>query len=139
MSGPYGRQEVHESPGASPELYLQLLDQRRSSQAGDGLLKCSDFRWRLLSAMAARADEEWTAESLAYALRSGNGDDDAETFRASVKAVHSAMTELMGDQWAEPVPFQHLLTVRLTTAGKTQVQRLREVWRDDAKAGGSDA
>jgi hypothetical protein len=106
---------------------------------GDEFLKRSDFRWELFSMMADHPDEEWTAESLAGALRPVSSGDDAEAFRARIEAIHEVMTGLMGDRWVEPVPFQRLLTVRLTAAGKAQVQRLLEVSRDDAEAGGGDA
>jgi hypothetical protein len=133
MSGPYGRQEMHDGPGASPEPYLELLDQRRPSpQMKDEVLPYSDLRWRMFTIMAGNPDEEWTAESLVSGLRSGS-DADSEALRARIKAVHDAMTELMGDRWAEPVPFQQHLTVRLTTTGQAQVQRLLAAWQDDVR------
>ena len=139
MSGPYGRQEIPESPGSSPELYLQLLDQRRlASRVRDQVMPYSDLRWRMFSTMAEKPDEEWTAQSLVAGLRSGLSDDQ-ETIRDQIKAIHDAMTDLMGDRWAEPVPFQQMLTVRLTTNGWAQVRRLLAAWRDDAKESGSDA
>jgi hypothetical protein len=139
MSGPYGRQEMHDDPGSSPEAYLQLLDRRRPTpQMKDVVLPCCDLRWQLFSTMADHPDEEWTAESLASCLRSGSVDDH-EAVGAGIDAIHDRMTELMGDQGVEPVPFQRLLTVRLTAAGLAQVRRLLAAWRDDTKAGGSGA
>jgi hypothetical protein len=135
MSGMYGRQELPEQPGADPEDYLRLLYRRRPDLRlpEEQPMRYSDLRWRLFSTMVGDPDVEWTATALAEALATDSQED--RDLGARTHAIHDTVTVLMADRWVEPVPFQRLLTVRLTATGRARLRQLLVAWSAEAVAG----
>jgi hypothetical protein len=129
---------MSEQPGASPDMYLQLLSLRRPAPTQVQGEKVSELRLRLLSLMVGNPESEWTAESLAAHLPWATNDDQ-DASKGRIRDVHDVVTTLLGDQWAEPVPYQRQLTVRLTTQGVTQLRLLLAAWQADSEEGAKNA
>jgi hypothetical protein len=140
MSGMYGRQELPAEPGSRPDEYLRLLDRRRHSRqlTTEGPMRYSDLRWRLFSLMASNPEAEWTAKALEAAL-AADSVPDPQVVDAGTDTIHGIMTALMADLWVEPVPFQQLLTVRLTHAGRLHLRELLLTWTVESRAGEENA
>jgi hypothetical protein len=134
MSGMYGRQEMPEEPGSSPDDYLRLLDRRRPDRQQEEPVRYSDLRWRLFSVMVGDPDAEWTAKALAGVL-AATVPEDPQVVDAKINIIHDTLTVLMADLWVEPVPFQQLLTVRLTAVGRRCLRQLLLTWSVEVRAG----
>jgi hypothetical protein len=128
----YARQEMPEGHNADASEYLRKLSLRRPDASVDKPLRerteqYTDLRWQLYSLLLADIDREWTAIALADRLAVEPSDG---SMPMSVRAVSDAVHVLMGDSWVEPVPFQALLTVRLTTVGAKSMRGLLDDWGD---------
>jgi hypothetical protein len=139
VSDVYGRQELPDEPGASPEPYLWLLSQRlQDGRQPEASVQHSDLRRRLFLLMAIDPEAEWTAQALATTIAvDALADPDVAVF--GTQAIGEELNALMADRWVEPVPFQRALTVRLTADGHLRLRQLLLAWSADERRADGDA